>query len=348
MRKSDPGFPLRAYAQNNSIALELYLDKIVDVVLYRIIQLGLLPNNNIPNDAAELVRLGLVDLIRLFPKNEPHKKSKLDENRIRLISSVSLVDNIVDRCIFGLQNANEIENWKTIPSKPGMGFTTDSVNTLIDSVSKFKDPKSTDAKAWDWSVQGWEFDMEAEARIELMKDVTPFIANLIRNRMFCMSLGLFALPDGALYAQTIRGIMKSGLYITSSSNSRIGFMVYVMIGGKPHSVMVQGDDTVQEHVKGFTDEYYKFGHTVVETDVSSGFEFCSQHFKDGSRYSLNAPKLVFNLLHKLDNTTEDRIARFDIFYSDLGNHPDKEYYISLLDKAGYFRDFDPEVVTLSH
>lgn len=338
MRKSDPGYPLRNWVNNNEQALSLYLDKCVDIVLNRLLSLA--RNGQLSDDSLELMKLGLMDPIRIFPKNEPHKATKLKEGRIRLISSVSIIDNITDRCIFGLQNANEIENWKEIPSKPGMGFTSEDVDTITAEVSSYKDAKSTDASGWDWSVQGWEYDMEAEARILLMEGCTPFAQSIIRNRMWCMSLGVFILPDGSIYAQRVRGIMKSGLYVTSSSNSRIGFMDYKIIGG--NRVMVQGDDTVQESVKDFTSKYLKLGHRVVETDVKEGFEFCSQHYVRGTRYSLNAAKLVFNLLHKVGNSVEDRLQRFETFLQDLGEHPEKAYYVGLLEKAGYFKGF-PEV-----
>lgn len=337
MRKSDPGYPLRSFAATNDIALSLYLDKIVDVALNRMLALGRC--ETLPTRASELVSLGLCDLIRVFPKNEPHKESKLIEGRIRLISSISLVDNIVDRCTFGLQNAHEIEKWKTIPSKPGMGFTPESVASVISQVDGFSKAVSLDAKGWDWSVQGWEFDMEAEARISLMEGITPFLSNLIRSRLYCMSLGVFVLPNGTLYGQVYRGIMKSGLYVTSSSNSRIGFMDYSLIGGDPSKIIIQGDDAVEDFVVDYAEKYYALGHNVTLTEVTTGFEFCSQHYLEGSRYSLNAAKLVFNLLHKVGNPLEDRIARFEVFRNDLGAHPNIPYLMELLRVGGYFKDF---------
>lgn len=329
--KSDPGFPLRNYAQTNDMALNLY-PQIVDVVIDRIL---LLFDAEIEsNTTLDVFRKGLVDPVRVFPKNEPHSEKKLEEGRIRLICSVSLVDNIVDRCIFGLQNSHEIENWKTIPSKPGMGFTDDSVTSLCAEIDSFQDPVSTDASGWDWSVQGWEYELEAEARILLMESCTPKIASLIRNRMFCMSSSLFVLPSGAVYAQDTPGIMKSGLYVTSSSNSRIGFMDYIMIGGT--KIVVQGDDTVQEKVPNYEDKYLELGHRVTGVEFPSGFEFCSQRFLDYKRYSQNAAKLVFNLIHQNKLILSERMARYEIFLQDLGDHPELEHYIQCLRDANYF------------
>lgn len=39
------------------------------------------------------------DPIKVFVKQEPHKRKKLDEGRLRLISSVSLIDTIIDRIL---------------------------------------------------------------------------------------------------------------------------------------------------------------------------------------------------------------------------------------------------------
>lgn len=329
--KSDPGYPLRNYAQTNDMALNLYPD-IVNVVIDRI--LLLFDADLSSSGTVDVFRKGLVDPVRVFPKNEPHSEKKLDEGRIRLICSVSLVDNIVDRCIFGLQNAHEIENWKTIPSKPGMGFTDDSVTSICSEIDSFTSPVSTDASGWDWSVQGWEYELEAEARILLMEFCTPKIAKLIRNRMFCMSSSLFVLPSGAVYAQDTPGIMKSGLYVTSSSNSRIGFMDYVMIGGT--KIVVQGDDTVQEKVPDYEAKYLELGHRVTGVEYTSGFEFCSQRFLNNRRFSQNAPKLVFNLIHQNKLILSERMSRFAIFLQDMGEHPDIDHYVQCLRDANFF------------
>lgn len=336
MRKSDPGYPLRNFAKTNDRALELY-PQLVDVAIERIMLL--FDADAMSISALAAFRRGLVDPIRVFPKNEPHTEKKLREGRVRLICSVSLVDNIIDRCIFGLQNSNEIENWKTIPSKPGMGFSEDSVLALSAEVESYSFPVSTDASGWDWSVQGWEYEMEAQARVKLMKGCTPLLSRLIHNRMRCMASSVFILPSGAIYAQDTPGIMKSGLYVTSSSNSRIGFMDYKMIGGT--RIIVQGDDTVQEKVDDYEDKYLTLGHRVTGVEEESGFEFCSQRFSARTRYSQNAHKLVFNLIHQNKVPLSERMARFAVFLEDLGEHPEKEYHISCLRDAHYFAN-DPQ------
>jgi len=346
VRKSDPGYPLRNYTKQNKIALDQYEHQIVDVAIERIILLG--KGDIREMKPVELMQKGLVDPIRLFPKQEPHKQEKLEQGRVRLIASVSLLDNIVDRCIFGLQNKHEIEKWKEIPSKPGMGFQKESVSSLIDYVkTHIPTPTSIDSSHWDWSVQGWELNLCAEARILLMgledklDPESKFIKNLIRNRYYAMSFSIFILPSGEMWEQIDPNVMKSGLYITSSDNSRIGFLIYqiaLIIQKVEHAgAMFAGDDTVGTLLRDMV-AFYKesFGKVLKLQDHGNDFEFCSQLFTNGSRYSLNAPKLVFNLLHKARAPIEQRMLDHEVFVNDLGDHPQVNYYNSLLERAGFF------------
>lgn len=61
----------------------------------------------------------IADPIRLFIKPEPHKEKKLVEGRYRLISSVSVVDQIIDHMLFGEMNQKMIQKWHSIPNKAG-------------------------------------------------------------------------------------------------------------------------------------------------------------------------------------------------------------------------------------
>lgn len=59
------------------------------------------------------------DHIRIFVKPEPHKTSKLEEQRFRPISAVSLVDATVDRLLFKFLVDRFIENREGTPSMIG-------------------------------------------------------------------------------------------------------------------------------------------------------------------------------------------------------------------------------------
>ena len=68
-------------------------------------------------------------------------KDKLQKERWRIISSVSLVDEIVDRMLYGTQNRAEINHWSSTPSMPGVGFSDDnSAEKFFAEVIKPQEP----------------------------------------------------------------------------------------------------------------------------------------------------------------------------------------------------------------
>lgn len=103
------------------------------------------------------MELNCCDPVRTFVKNEPHSITKLEQGRVRLISSVSLADQVIERLLSSPINNNEIYQWEGLPSMPGIGLTTDEdfkrINRLIQAIPE---KTQTDIKGWDWSVQYYE------------------------------------------------------------------------------------------------------------------------------------------------------------------------------------------------
>jgi hypothetical protein len=251
--------------------------------------------------AEELVEGGFCDVVRLFVKNEPHSASKIEQGRFRLISSVSLVDQIVERLLFSRQNHKEIDNWTVIPSKPGIGLDLDEQTEAVwKHVRKLAGPAtvaSSDASGWDWSVQGWELEAEAEMRIALADTTGGIFADLVRKRFRCLSLSVFYLSDGRMFAQTIPGVMKSGSYVTGSSNSRIRKLASDLVGAE--WCISMGDDAVEAVVKDAVAKYEQLGHSIKGYDIDFTFEFCSHIFTGGPVViPTNWGKSLYRLLSK--------------------------------------------------
>lgn len=258
----------------------------------------------------QLIQEGFVDAIRIFLKREPHKYSKryddndneLELKRWRIISSCSLIDELVDRIMFTLQNKAEIRSWHETPSMPGVGFSDDvSADTFFYKVlfpQAGKDFLLLDFSGWDWGLKQDMLDADADVRSNRCggRDLGTF-----RKRALTIGYSVFVLDDGTYYEQCVRGIMKSGWLNTSSSNSRDRALITLLSvalaaekrGEDPlpylrnFFIIAMGDDSVEEkHVEPwseFMDQLLAWGlrpdpkFTGEPVDIRH-IEFCSHSF----------------------------------------------------------------------
>lgn len=102
------------------------------------------------------------DYIRLFVKAEPLKPKKVANQEYRIISSVSLVDQIIDHMLFDGMNDVMVDNWHSQPSKAGWSAYTGGWKVVPQNKVM-----ALDKKSWDWSVNIWLFDMVFELRQRL-------------------------------------------------------------------------------------------------------------------------------------------------------------------------------------
>lgn len=262
----------------------------------------------------ELVEQGLASPIRVFVKQEPHKVSKLKLGRYRLISGLALDDQIIDRALFSAQNHKEILNWETCPSKPGIGLNDEGLRKMavrFKNMLKHGKLVSTDVSGWDWSVQEWELLADLERRRLLNgSDVDSAWYTLARARFHCIAYKVYVLPDGSVFVQRFPGIMASGWYLTSSSNSgmriiarAVAYAIYCERNGVEYSaelarlVEAMGDDAVEVFVGDLTAIMGELGHIikdVTEFDGLQGVEFCSHRwYADGLASPVNLVKTLF-------------------------------------------------------
>jgi len=280
----------------------------------------------------DLVRRGLVDPVRVFVKNEPHTRAKLTEKRFRLISSVSLVDQVIERLIFGPQNKVEIANWKKIPSKPGMGLSLDSQRqALWDEVSynHAQHPAAeADISGFDWSVQSWELWADLAIRINL-GSFRGKLKRVALGRYYCFMNSVFQLSDGTMLSQGLPGLMKSGSYNTSSTNSRVRCLMAELIGS-PWCIAM-GDDSVEGYVPNAQTLYKSLGHTCKEyipCDASQTgkllkFNFCSHEISERSAWLTSWPKTVFRFLYSPK-------PDLNVLQAELGSNPRWRHLASIL------------------
>lgn len=251
----------------------------------------------------------VADPIKLFIKQEPHKKEKLLEGRLRLISAVSVIDTMVDRMLFQ-------DIFDTVVSTPlrtpvAIGWTP--IGTGTSFLKTFFKGKTfdTDKKHWDWTFPWW---LLAECYILLVDrpDFPVWKRKIAYQRFYMLyRYAVFSFPDGSMVAQKGDGIQKSGCYLTLLLNS-LGQWYLHALAEEELKVRVRmvtfGDDVTQESSEqnhNFVNFYKSLGFTV-KASLNENIEFCGFHLYSRSRFlPAYKPKHVFMLRHL---TMDEEIA----------------------------------------
>lgn len=282
----------------------------------------------------ELAKGGFCDPIRTFVKNEPHTRVKMSQGRFRIISSVSLVDNLLQRCIFDKQDRLEIANWTKHPSQPGLGFTKAMTTKFLSQLPSGVVAEA-DVSGWDWSVQGWEMEAEALMRALLLTNPSELFISLIAKVLHIISSAVFSLSDGRLYQQDTPGIMKSGAKITSSSNSRIRVLAHHLLNPTNPWCVAMGDDSLEHPFENAVQAYSQLGHpTKMFTVKQNEFEFCG-HIYDRKKQTCrpaNVKKMMVRFCALSSPNEEQRAA---LFYETSGAlKEEKDWVVSVLRHLG--------------
>lgn len=225
------------------------------------------------------------DPIKLFIKHEPHKVSKLDEGRLRLISSVSLIDAMVDRVLFmplaALVKKNFLKTRMMVgwsPLKGGyrsIAFEFDGRKVL-----------AIDKSSWDWTMPYWLIDLCMQLILSLAVDYPDWWRDLVKLRFKLLFVNpIFKFADGLEVMQPFPGIMKSGCYLTIILNSMAQFLLHsivcysIKLDPNEGSFFAMGDDTAQDEMERL-DEYLRkmesFGFKV-KYHSSDVVEFAGFH-----------------------------------------------------------------------
>lgn len=313
-RTASPGVPYSVYGSENHLVLQDHSVIIQNALIERLDLLLAFGERTWNMDAKSLVDCHLVDPVRIFVKNELHKVAKTRTGKVRLICSISLVDQLVEKVLYGALNNHEIEHWDEIPSKPGFGLLDDeSVDKLVNGVTKMYEEGGpiigSDMRNNDWTVQAWELAAECDLRCRLMQaSVWDDFHWLARARFGCLARSVFVLSNGSMYAQLVPGVMKSGCYVTASATSRIRVLEASLLGV---NAMSMGDDCIENvdpflEIEGMRRFYYSLGHEIKDIRQMNphDFEFCSHRFIHGKVIPLNWMKMYMNLIVQSKITIE--------------------------------------------
>nr|QHA33888.1 RdRp [Atrato Sobemo-like virus 2] len=232
---------------------------------------------------------------KVFIKMEPHKVSKIVEQRWRLIIASALPVQVVWHMLFDYQNDKEIEQAYYIPSQQGLKLCGGHWKLYYQQWKQRGFDVGLDKSAWDWTAPGWALMLDLKFRLRMgrgsrMREWATTAAALYRD-MFETSKLL--MPEGYLLQQEFCGLMKSGCVNTISTNSHMQVMIHIAANqhGKVYPLpSCCGDDTLQCSTQcDDLEKYRRYGIFVKQ--VERGLEFV------GHRFEHDGPKPAYYSKH---------------------------------------------------
>lgn len=335
-RDSGPGHPWIALEKTKGGIIDKFPEVLIDAVLAVVDLWANNPPGTLPNDPVELIEQGFSAPMRVFVKNEPHNKEKISTGRLRLIIMVPIHLVLAEMLIFSDQNNEEIDHWATTPSKPGLGLAEDRhLKTIWEEVQSRQELKAeADVSGYDFSLCEDFFIMDARRRVLLAgAPIEGAFYNAVHNAHHVMCRSVYALSDGRMFKQLHPGVMKSGRYVTSSTNSFIRVMLAHSIGAD--WAIAMGDDSVESAVPGAIEKYAELGLKVkFYRTFNDEFEFCSHNFAGGSAYPSKPGKMLYNLVNQRgDFSTKFRL--FQQWHFEMRHHPELNTWISAIERLGW-------------
>jgi len=335
--QASPGVPYAMCGLQNEQVFDWLGESFNDIVLDRI-ETRLRFGSSIKSfDRKERIDLGICDPVRIFVKGEPHKLKKLEEGRVRLIMSVSLVDKIIEMLLSRHLHKLEIANWYHIPSKPGIGFTPAMNEIVYTDIASSPNMAYTDISGWDWSCKTWLMEDAVKAKILLCDNPSLDWSTLVLSEFYIESESVYQFSDGEMVTPNFKGIVNSGKYKTSRDNSWMRVCLATHVGSK--KVIANGDDTVESYVDDAVAKYLKLGWRLKDYQkVKDGFEFCSRWYQAGASYPLNCDKVLMNLLYTSPKNEFEKEMYMLQFIDQLEFHPEFPQLMELLSEVNYGPD----------
>lgn len=243
---------------------------------------------------------------RAFVKDEPHKISKVEAGKWRLIMAASLPVQMVWRMCLGHQNDWLNAHPYSTPSAHGLVFCYGGWRRFK-AAARTKGLKySRDLSAWDWGAPLWVLALIRDFRIGASRDVSFIkVVNWLYMDAFENSKILFS--NGVVVRQTFGGMMKSGLFVTISDNSlsMLGLHLAACLrsGMNYGSVWATGDDVLQQYWSDeYADRLLELGGRVKE--VEAALVFMGTNFDDEPEPIYHDKHLVNLATHSVEELPE--------------------------------------------
>jgi len=340
-----PGYPLNLRYVSNHDALHpsevwyviaLVLDCINKINLFTLEELEKMSDE-------DLIDLNLIQAIATMIKQEPHKVSKIEEGRPRIVFMVSLIYQIIQRMLYSPALDSQIERWAELPIKVGIGFDPEH-KALLDSYVNQTFPfarRSSDVRAYDLSRQRWMTELNDAVHKKTIKAPKPYY-DFVDKFEYLSTRQVFVVSNGKLVrlidpdTLTTHHIQPSGELRTLHRNSTVRVAVsyaYQMEHGESDPrAMAVGDDCIEKLVgtqKEFEDWHLEAGFVMtdtIDTEIDQPYSFCSHLISEDGAVLESWPKMLFNFLqqNKKDfNDVECQTIRQDFLNNMQGNFPPK-------------------------
>lgn len=304
---SSPGYPYIFMATNNRQFFGFdgfAVDPVrADVVWHLVL-------DHIENECA--------DPIRIFIKGEPVKKSKLLKGRARLISSVSVVDQIIDHMLFDAMNDALLDNYLSIPSKVGWSPHGGGWKTIPGEIWL-----AADKSSWDWTVMPWLLSGCLEIRARLCRTsgekFEKWVSLASMRYRLLFDGPLMVNSHGLIFKQKHPGVIKSGCVNTIADNSLMQFYLHVRVSQLLRldvgSIFIMGDDTLQRlhpaDVKAYIGLLEQF---CIVKEYSYTNDFAGFRFRGRRVEPLYRGKHAYQLLHLNDDFLDEMSSSYQLLY----------------------------------
>lgn len=229
------------------------------------------------------------DDIKMFVKQEPHKQAKIEEERYRLISAVSLVDTMIDRFLLEPLQKQVVKTCLLTPVVAGLNVMCGGHYVVRSMLGHHDKYLSLDKSAWDWSVPGWMIDALEKVIIELNPGAPDWWLAIYKMRNHLLfNKCVYRFKDGTRAYQEGKGVMKSGCYGTLLYNS-VSQLILELVAREATGIeaplpLILGDDSISglyENYEVVLSAMSRFGF-VVKVQILDDPEFIGFHFyKDG-------------------------------------------------------------------
>lgn len=251
---------------------------------------------------------------KVFIKNEPHKRAKIEKNKWRLIFSAPLYLQVLDHALFDDIIQKEVDEMWRIPIKTGWNPFYGGSELLV---QQFTDPYGLDASQWDWSVMEWLIKFFEHLDHRLVDANERWHELVSYSYKYSFYDAEIILSNGNKYRQVFPGLMKSGLVRTLSNNSRGSWAVQMVAamraGARLPLVWTIGDDV--KRTKITDEESRELDKLIVVKEYENNYEFAG--FDCSTKIPLYWSKHYYKLLYS-ENLVESLESYQRLYcYSDL-------------------------------
>lgn len=300
---SSPGYPYQLSYATNGAYLGSRGNGTFDENVLRQVYLSVL----------ERIRTKESDPIKLFVKPEPHKPSKAEKKAWRLISSVSVIDQIIDQMLFDPMNQKMVSEFVTIVPQIGWAPVYQGwANMPLTGIAM-------DKTGWDWSVRPWLLEEVLELRKSLCLNLTSQWVELAEWRYKCLyESPIFVTSSGHFLRQKSPGVMKSGCVNTISDNSImqdiLNKVVELETGCCSTWMRTMGDDTLQSEPQDLPTYLQALKKYCIVKGVQNRVEFAGFDFQMDYVEPLYHSKHCYNLLHVRPEVARDFATSYALLY----------------------------------